>query len=364
MEGQKQTREIQFEAIPNDGYIIVGAHGNDTWILKVKSDGTKERENIITNGNAMSVELINGGYIVTGSKGSALLLAKIDTNGAVSWERTFGTTGKSKGISVSPTTDGGYIIAGTTDSNGAGKEDIWLIKTDSQGNTGGNNGWDYTFGEPYEEHSREVHQVMDGYIIVGTTKTPDNGMSDIWLIKTDLKGAKSWDKIFAKAPDPAYDYGGYANSGTSIVPFMEGSQVRYFLTLTKCPWGSPNCDGWLMKLDDHGNLIWEKNIGDPTIEDYYSEIRPTSDGGVIAVGSEGTDGGGADVIVTKTSKTGNVDWSWVINKGSGSYDLGHSIDTTQDGYVVAGSSYIHLKKDDQLLLVINHTIVAKPLPCI
>jgi hypothetical protein len=117
-----------------------------------------------------------------------------------------------------------------------------------------------------------------------------------------------------------------------------------------------------MKLDDHGNLIWEKNIGDPTIEDYYSEIRPTSDGGVIAVGSEGTDGGGADVIVTKTSKTGNVDWSWVINKGSDSYDLGHSIDKTQDGYVVAGSSYIHQNKDDQLLLVINHTIVAKPLP--
>ena len=350
-------------SIANDGYIIAGSHDKDIWILKVKPDGTKDWGYINPNGKAMSVALIGDSYIATGSKGSALWLSKIDKNGVVSWEKTFGVTGKSIGYSVSPTTDGGYIIVGTTDSKGAGKEDIWLIKTDSQGNTGGNKGWDYTFGGPYEDRGLEVHQVIDGYIIVGTTQTPNNGMGDIWLIKTDLKGVKSWDKTFGKAAGPAYDYGGYGNTGSSVVPVTENNEVHYILALTKCPWGSPNCDGWLMKLDSSGNPVWEKNIGDPKIEDYISKIQPTSDGGIIAVGSAGTDGSSADVIVTKASKSGDVIWSKRINAGFPNYNLGRSIDPTQDGgYAVTGSSFFHPTSDDQLLLIIYHPDTTHPSP--
>lgn len=89
----------------------------------------------------------DGHYVVTGAMGSDLWLAKFDNrDGILIWERSFGGAEKSTGNYVSQTTDGGYIIAGTTDSMGAGGDDIWLIKTDSLGDKDGPGGWDRTFG--------------------------------------------------------------------------------------------------------------------------------------------------------------------------------------------------------------------------
>ena len=103
---------------------------------------------------------------------------------AETWERTFGGAGYDGGYSVQQTNDGGYIIAGTTDSFGAGAEDVYLIKTDLNGNYV----WGKTFGGSDEDGGESVKQTSDGgYIIVGETKSFGAGDSDVYLINCRIK---------------------------------------------------------------------------------------------------------------------------------------------------------------------------------
>jgi predicted secreted protein len=133
----------------------------------------------------------DGGYLIEGSKSSEgsggmdLWLIKTDSSGNVIWSRTYGGEGNDYGTSVQQTADGGYIIVGHTSSSGDGGADLWLFKTDSSGNVI----WSRTYGGKEGDYGTAVQQTADGgYIVTGRTSSYGAGGVDLWLIRTDGNG--------------------------------------------------------------------------------------------------------------------------------------------------------------------------------
>ncbi len=146
----------------------------------------------------------DGGYIVSGRKDSDTIptdfdiyLVKTDSLGDTLWTREYGGPGSENGYSVRQTFDGGYIVAGYTDSYGPSQANIYLLKTDGIGDTL----WTKVYGYSGSDYARSVRQTADsGYIIVGYTDYP-SGYEDIWLLRTDTNGDTLWTQRYGGSDD-------------------------------------------------------------------------------------------------------------------------------------------------------------------
>jgi hypothetical protein len=137
------------------------------------------------------------GYILTGYIGNAALLIKTDITGNKEWDKTYVGEGMNRAISrsVQQTTDGGYIITGDHYFTFDGDINGFLFKTDSNGNLL----WEKTIGGGLHEEGHCVQQTIDGgYIISGRKEISTGSYYDVWLFKTDSNGNKEWDKTFGE----------------------------------------------------------------------------------------------------------------------------------------------------------------------
>jgi len=227
------------------GYIITGSY---RWLIKTDSSGDiLWTKTFGGSGIGYCVQqTTDGGYIVTGcttygSAGEAWLI-KTNSSGDTLWTKTFGGIGYDEGKSVQQTTDGGYIISGHTSSFGAGKSDVWLIKTDSSGDTL----WTKTFGGTEYDEGNSVQQTSDGgYIISGYTASFAAEEFDVLLIKTDSFGDTLWTKTF----------GGIGDDRSYSV--QETSDGGYIITGTT-PENSDYYDVWLIKTEADPTFLNEK----------------------------------------------------------------------------------------------------------
>jgi len=273
-------------------------------------------------------QTIDGGYIIVGSTysfgaGSAdVYLIKTDPKGNTKWTKTFGGTNDDRGHSVQQTSDGGYIIVGYTTSFGAGDSDVYLIKTDPNGNTK----WTKTFGGTGIDEGHSVQQTSDGgYIIVGYTKSFGQGDSDVYLIKTDKNGNTNWTKTFG---------GAYDDEGHSVQQTSDGGYI--IVGYTKSFGQGDYSDVYLIKTDPNGNLMWQTNYGCPFSDIAYS-IQKTIDSGYIVVGTTSSSNDEANVFLTKVGTYGEIIWTKTF--GGTGIDEGHSVQQTSDGgYIIAGST--------------------------
>ncbi len=275
----------------------------------------------------------DGGFVIVGvteSYGAGkndVWLIKTDSSGNKSWDKTFGGTNHDFGNSVQQTNDGGYIIAGKTRSYSQGLDDIWLIKTDSEGNKM----WDKTFGYDKYDSASQVRQTPDGgYILVGEVNNNGGGVSDVWVIKTDLNGEMVWNRTFDGEGKPlSHDY------GTSIALTSDGGYILTAATYTAQDTYGYNV--WLIKIDENGNTIWDKKIGGTDAE-YISSVIQTDDGGYVMAGVDSYSNTNEAVWILKTDENGEILWEQKY-PGIG-MARGESIQQTSDGgYIVVGFTY-------------------------
>ena len=280
-----------------------------------------------------SAELATDGYIVTGrtrSYGSGMYdawLLKIDPAGEKIWDKTFGGTSNDEGYSVEQTTDGGYIFTGETRSYGSGMSDVWVIKTDQYGNKV----WDKTFGGALDDMGDSIQQIRDGgYVIAGTTSSNGSGQADAWLIRTDQDGNTIWEKTFGGPQSELNPW----SKGWSVRETIDG---EYILVGSTNSYGSGGYDIWFVKTDPNGHLIADKTYGGRLDEEAGSLIQ-TNDGEYILVGSTSSGGkGGYDAWLIKVGRDGEKIWDQTF--GGELDDKGYSIQQTDDdGYVFAGKT--------------------------
>jgi uncharacterized delta-60 repeat protein len=271
----------------------------------------------------------DGGYIVAGQTESFgegsddYLVLKLGQNGNIQWQKTYGGIYFDRALSICESLQGGYCVGGHTASFGAGAWDFWVLNLD----TGGNIQWQYTYGGKETEYLRSMQQTDDGgYILAGNTATYFKGyLYNFWIVKIASDGLIEWERSLGGAEsERGYsivqtDDGGYIVAGDKFIP----SEVAY--------------DYWVLKLSADGKIQWQYTYGKGKQDIAYA-IAQTEDGGYLLSGFAESFGlGKEDIWVLKLTEDGNVDWQ--RSYGGVQTDRARAMAMTSDGgCIVAGET--------------------------
>lgn len=233
----------------------------------------------------------------------------------VTWRRTYGGIGISEARSVRQTTDGGYIIAGSTGSFGSGASDIYVLHVDALGEPD----WSRVYGGVGVDKGVACRELPDGYIIAGTTSSGANGSYDMLLIRVDLQGEPIWERS-------------YGTSDWDLCNALEVLPDGYILGGISYGDGMVNGAAYVVRTDLNGDTLWTKELGGS----YRMEcngLTQTADQGIVLAGSMGTGQGTDDGFLSKLDGAGNQ--LWLTPLGGGSTDVLRSVDETANGDLVA-----------------------------
>ncbi len=248
--------EKGFEVKPTSdgGYIITGharnpAGEDHAYLIKTDAAGTVVWTKIYNSGLgrvdlAYAVQQTDdGGYIIAGYTAPAsgpadAFLIKTDPAGAVAWIKLFGGAGIDHAVSVQQLTDGGYVLAGSSNSFGSGDFDVFIVRTDSSGTVM----WTKVCGGLSDDFSYSVRQTSDlGFIIAGKTSSFGAGGTDVYAIKLDASGVLVWSRAYGGVADDAGNASSQAKDG------------GYVIAGTTFSFGAGGSDSYLIKTDCMGS---------------------------------------------------------------------------------------------------------------
>jgi hypothetical protein len=322
---------------------------------------------------------IDGGYIFAGytmsfgADSNDAYLVKTDSLGDMSWYRLYGQSGYDDAKSVHETSDGGYILAGRSTSLDMQHNDMYVIKTNGAGDTL----WVRYYGGNDEDYAESAIQISDGgYIIAGSTRQTATTPFEIYIVKTNSIGDTIWtrnychengwkaysvqqtsDHGFILAAHDAYysgveyniylvkvdslgdslwtrTYGGEDDDFVQAV--LRTSDRGYILAGWTSSFGAGGSDVYIIKTDSLGNTMWDRTYGGTGGETAASIQEIPDRGYIIAGGTSSFGAENGDLYLVKIDAQGDTMWTMVY--GGPDAEYGYSIDLTEDGgYIIAGA---------------------------
>lgn len=263
------------------------------------------------------------------------------------WQKCLGGSYHDRSQSINNTADGGYIMAGHTQSNDGdvsgnnGWHDMWVVKLSSTGNIE----WQKCLGGTEADEANSIIQTIDGgYIVAGWTMSNDGDVTgnhstegDMWVVKLSNSGDIEWQKCLGGSESEiAYSIIQTIDGGYIIAGRAESNDGDVF--------GNHGSDSWIVKISSSGIIEWQKCLGGSN-DDVAHSIKQTSEGGyIVASHSYSNDGdvfgnhGAYDIWIVKLSDTGNIEWQKCL--GGTSEEYVSSISQTLDGgYILAGGTF-------------------------
>ncbi len=278
------------------------------------------------------------GYTTSFNSDKDIIVINIDSLGTTNWIRTLRGNKIDIARKIAATSDGGFVLVGSTASFGEGRRDIFVAKLDAQGKTE----WSKTYGGDDTEYAFAIHPTTDkGYIISGETSSFDVEATDILVMKIDSVGNLSWSKSIG-GEDVEYAFDALEHYDGYIVGFETNT------------WSVGNKDIGLLKLDKNGDLVWMHTYGGKD-EDNLTAMLTDKEGTIAMVGLTSSFGfGNLDGYFIKCDKEGQVIFS--KSYGDKGADVFHGIVKTPEGYVMSGFSNSfnnQLLEEDVLLVKVN-----------
>jgi hypothetical protein len=268
----------------------------------------------------------DGGFVVAGysvhSGRANVTLTKITAGGDSLWSKEYGGSLDDMAYAVDQASDSGFIIAGATYSFGAGRPNVYAVRTDAQGDTL----WTRTYGGADEDYAFSVAATRDsGFMLCGWTRSSGAGMADIYLVKTDARGDTEWTRTYGGADD---EYG-HGVRQTADGGYIVGGSTLSF--------GAGLADFYLVRLDSSGDTLWTRTYGGDT-SDLGHSVELAEDGGFMLAGQTSSFGAGSwDAWLVRTDSLGNALWTQAL--GDTGDDRCYSVQKTADrGWIVAGST--------------------------
>jgi hypothetical protein len=318
----------------DSSFIILGNTAEDLFLLKADRFGNKLWSQYF-GGSKVDVirylsQTLDGGFLLSGSSESYgpgesdIWIIKAYPSGLIEWNKNYGTSNNEYGGKALENNDGSLFLIGNGDISDSGDQDIWLIKTNSQGDSL----WSKTYGGTGDETGHDIISLGDSsYIILGSTSSYGNGGADILLMKIDKEGAEEW----------SLNYGGTSDEyGQSII---ETSDNGFVILSSIESYGDGNNAVNVLRINSSGEIIWEKTFGGGDGVKGSNMIQRTKDENfILTFNSFDHLKNGYDTWVIKINDSGFIEWGRKFNNDDS--DFGYSCVSTLDGgYAITGSTF-------------------------
>lgn len=355
---------------------------DDWWVVKIDDAGVIEWQTTLGGSGGERLRWVeqttDGGYILGGWSSSGVSgevtegtngavdywVVKLDGLGNIEWQNMIGGDDDDKLYEVHQTSDGGYILGGSSwsdisgdkNENSMGHHDYWIVKLDALGTIM----WQNTVGGSDIDVCNAIHQTSDGgYIAAGYSNSPASGdksegvsgIQDYWVIKLDSGGNLLWENTIGGSGQDNASYVGESLDGNYIVGGTSTSDISSDKSENSN--GGSN-DYWVVKLDLNGSIIWDNTVGGD-FSDILEDMTMTSDGGMVLGGRSDSNissdktqdaNGGVDYWAVKLDGLGQVQWD--ITLGGDDHDYLYAVDQTTDGgYFLAGLSMSSTSGDQE-----------------